>query len=406
MAAAYRALPPVLSACPGGFARTRASPFSPGNRSQIFDIRNEFFISVSRAEHTRLRIGLDGGNAVANPSPTLTIVVPCYNEEEVLPETARRLDMLIVELINDNCIAVDSHVCFVDDGSTDRTWAIIRALRESSARFGGIRLSRNRGHQIALMAGLLAAPGDIMISVDADLQDDLNAIRKMLDVAAAGADIVYGVSSARTTDTMIKRLTAHLYYHLLRLLSVEIIFDHADFRLMTRRAVDALRQYEESNLFLRALVPLLGFKSSTVLYERTERWAGTSKYPIGKMLGLALEGITSFSTRPLRLVTILGFGISCLAFIIAAWAIFATIVMKTTIPGWASTVIPIYLICGVQLLCVRVIGEYVGKIYLETKRRPRSHVLERLEPRSPSSCGSPTARASHGETTPIFAQFK
>ena len=339
---------------------------------------------------------------MANSCPTLTIVVPCYNEEDVLPETARRLDILLTKLIDDNCIAAHSHVCFVDDGSKDRTWSIIKTLRDSSSKFGGIRLSRNRGHQIALMAGLLAAPGDIMISVDVDLQDDLDAISKMLNAAAAGADIVYGVRSARTTDTTIKRLTAHFYYHLLRLLNVEIIFDHADFRLMTRRAVEALRQYEESNLFLRALVPLLGFKSSIVSYERSERWAGTSKYPIGKMLGLALEGITSFSTRPLRLVTILGFGISCLAFIFAAWAIFATLVLKATIPGWASTVIPIYMICGVQLFCTGVIGEYIGKIYLESKRRPRSHVMEMLKPLSPSLSVSSSARPSHGDAASVF----
>lgn len=340
---------------------------------------------------------------MANSCPTLTIVVPCYNEEEVLPETARRLDGLLTELIDGNHIAADSHVCFVDDGSKDRTWTIIRALRESSGKFGGIRLSRNRGHQIALMTGLLAARGDIMISVDADLQDDLNAIKEMLRTAAAGADIVYGVRSARATDTMAKRLTAHFYYHLLRLLSVEIIFDHADFRLMTRRAVEALRQYEESNLFLRALIPLLGFKTSTVTYERAERWAGTSKYPIGKMLALALEGITSFSTKPLRLVTILGFAISLLAFICTIWALFAALVMKATIPGWASTVIPIYLVCGVQLLCVGVIGEYVGKIYLETKRRPRSHVMDTLQPLLPDLDVEPAARTSHSENTSIFA---
>lgn len=327
--------------------------------------------------------------------PALTIIVPCYNEEEVLPETAKRLDLLLGQLVADGRVAISSNVYFVDDGSKDSTWVLIQKLRESSSRFGGIKLSRNRGHQNALMTGLLAAHGDIIISVDADLQDDLNAIEEMLRAAANGADIVYGVRSARPTDTAVKRLTAQLYYRVLQLLNVEIIFDHADFRLMTRRAVEALREYEESNLFLRALIPQLGFQTSVVTYERAERFAGTSKYPIGRMLALAFEGVTSFSTAPLRLVTILGCGISVLAFVLTVWALFATLVLQVTIPGWASIVIPIYLISGVQLLCVGVIGEYIGKIYLETKRRPRSHIEEILQPHPPSSCLHTTEQASH-----------
>ncbi len=312
--------------------------------------------------------------------PTLAIVIPCYDEEEVLPETAQRLKRLLDELVTDGCIASDSHVCFVDDGSRDRTWPLIAGLHEHGGGFGGIRLSRNRGHQNALLAGLLAVQGDVIISVDADLQDDLNAMRAMLAAAAGGADIVYGVRSARTTDTPMKRLTAHFYYHMLRWLNVEIVFDHAEFRLLTRRAIEALREFQEFNLFLRALIPQLGFSTSIVTYQRAERYAGTSKYPLRKMLSLAVEGVTSFSTRPLRIVTFLGCGTSLFALAMTAWALVTALIFRAAIPGWASTVIPIYLVCGVQLLSLGVIGEYVGKIYLETKRRPRFIIAETLNP--------------------------
>jgi glycosyltransferase involved in cell wall biosynthesis len=330
--------------------------------------------------------------------PVLTIVVPCYNEEAVLPETARRLDALLTRLVEQKAVAPASHVCFIDDGSSDRTWAIVRALRDASGRFSGISLSRNRGHQNALMTGLLAAQGDVVVSIDADLQDDLNAIEAMLAAAASGADIVYGVRSLRAGDTILKRLTARLYYRLLRALSVDIVYDHADFRLMTRRALEALREYEETNLFLRALIPLLGFRTSVVTYERADRFAGTSKYPIRKMAALALEGITSFSTKPIRMVTVLGFLISFLALILTVWAIVAKTAFQATVPGWASTVVPIYLISGVQLLCIGVIGEYVGKIYLETKRRPRAHVAEVLPPLAPLPGLSERPPAGHQKT--------
>jgi glycosyltransferase involved in cell wall biosynthesis len=316
----------------------------------------------------------------AGRPPVLTIVVPCFNEQDVLPETARRLASLLADLVAAKQIAASSHVCFVDDGSTDRTWLLVSDLRDGGGPFGGIKLSRNRGHQNAVMAGLMAAAGDVVVSVDADLQDDLNAIRSMLHAAAEGADIVYGVRSARATDTFMKRYTARLYYRLLGALGVEIVYDHADFRLLTRRALEALREFDESNLFLRALIPQLGFTSKIVFYERSERFAGVSKYPLRKMLSLALEGVTSFSTRPLRFVTMIGCGMSALAIGLTIWALFATIILHATIPGWASTVIPIYLVCGAQLLCLGVIGEYVGKIYLETKRRPRFIVAEEIRP--------------------------
>jgi len=312
--------------------------------------------------------------------PALTVVVPCFNEEAVLLETSRRLDLLLGRLVEDGVVSPDSYVCYVDDGSRDRTWALIGEARLRSARVAGLKLSRNRGHQNALMAGLLQARGDVVVSVDADLQDDLDAIPRMLAAAAEGADIVYGVRSARRTDTAGKRLSAHLYYHLLRSLGVEIVFDHADFRLLTRRAIEALRAYEETNLFLRALIPQLGFQTAIVTYERTERFAGTSKYPLRKMLALALEGITSFSTRPLRVVTLVGIVTSVLSVGLAFWALALALVFRTVVPGWASTVIPIYIMAGVQLMSLGVVGEYVGKIYLEAKHRPRFHIAQALEP--------------------------
>jgi polyisoprenyl-phosphate glycosyltransferase len=313
-------------------------------------------------------------------SPRLAIVVPCYNEEEVLPQTAMRLDGLLTRLVESGMIANDSYVLLVDDGSKDRTWAIIQKLQGSPGRFGGIKLSRNFGHQSALMAGLLAARADAILSVDADLQDDLDAIEEMLRAASQGADVVYGVRSARESDKWMKSLTARFYYRLLQFLGVEIVFDHGDFRLMTWRAVEALRQYQESNLFLRALIPKLGFQTSIVTYKRNERFAGASKYSLHKMLALAIEGVTSFSVRPLRIATVLGFCISMFSLSLTAWAMYATVVLGNTVPGWASTVVPVYFIGGIQLICMGIMGEYIGKIYLETKRRPRSHIAEVLEP--------------------------
>ena len=328
-------------------------------------------------------------------------MVPCYNEETVLPETARRLRALLDDLVSAGRIAAGSYACFVDDGSKDQTWATIRGLQATAGPFGGLKLSRNRGHQNALLAGLMAVEGDLVVSVDADLQDDLQAIHAMLDEAAAGADIVYGVRSARHADTALKRLTAQGYYRLLHRLGVDVVYDHADFRLMSRRAIEELREYGESNLFLRALVPQLGFQTAIVTYERTERFAGTSKYPLRKMLALAWDGVTSFSTGPLRLVTALGAITSVFALALTVWALAATVVFKATVPGWASVVIPVYLVCGVQLLSLGVIGEYVGKIYLETKRRPRFHVSETLLPR-PAAPGNPSDPGRTGASNPAL----
>jgi polyisoprenyl-phosphate glycosyltransferase len=318
-----------------------------------------------------------------NRPPSLAVITPCYNEEEVLPETAFRMHQLVQRLILAGKINQESHICFVDDGSKDRSWAIIRDLARRYATIGGVRLSRNKGHQNALLAGLFESDADLAISIDADLQDDLEAIPKMIDAALEGADIVYGVRNARASDTTLKRLSARAYYKLLGALGAEIIYDHADFRLLSRRAIDALRLYGETNIFLRALIPQLGFETRIVLYDRSKRAAGVSKYPLGKMVALAVEGITSFSTRPLRMVTWLGLLLSLFSVSLALWAIVGTLLGRT-VPGWASTVIPIYVVAGVQLFSMGLIGEYIGKIYLETKARPRFIVSESIKAGSAS----------------------
>jgi polyisoprenyl-phosphate glycosyltransferase len=305
------------------------------------------------------------------PVPTLTIVVPCYNEEAVLPETQARLLEVLDKLEEKHAISTQSKLVFVDDGSKDGTWRTIENLAEAEPRITGLKLSRNRGHQNAVLAGLLKSSGDILITIDADLQDDLDAIEQMISAHATGADIVYGVRKARDTDTWFKRTSAEAYYKLLAIFGVEIVFNHADYRLMSRRAIEALRAYGEVNLFLRGIVPQLGYPTAVVYYDRSERFAGESKYPLSKMLALAWQGITSFSTTPLRIITTLGFLISGGSFAFTMWAILIRAFTEQAIPGWASTVVPIYLLGGIQLLCIGIIGEYLGKIYTETKNRPR-----------------------------------
>lgn len=300
----------------------------------------------------------------------LSIVVPCYNEEAVLPETAKRLDAILADLVASGRVSADSHVVFVDDGSRDATWKQIEALSSTYDCIRGLKLSRNKGHQTALLAGLLNAEGDALISIDADLQDDLDAIGAMVDAHAAGADIVYGVRKQRTTDTFFKRFTAESYYRLLDKLGVEIVFNHADYRLLSRRAVEALRQYDEREPFLRGIIPQLGFPSSIVYYDRAERFAGESKYPLRKMLAFAWQGITAFSATPLRFITAIGLILALGSFMVAAWALWIRFVSENALPGWASTVVPLYFLGGVQLFCLGVIGEYIAKLYLETKRRP------------------------------------
>lgn len=310
-------------------------------------------------------------------APRLTIVVPCYNEEQVLRETAKRLSELLDGLIRSGRAHRESYVYFVDDGSTDGTWHLIEEFAGRSALFRGIKLSRNHGHQRALLAGLLSVPGEALISVDADLQDDLRAIGDMLDAYSAGFEIVYGVRRARKADTLLKRLTAEGYYRVLALMGVEIIFNHADFRLISRRVVESLREFKEYNLFLRGLIPQLGFKTSTVLYDRCERFAGQSKYPLRKMISLAIDGITSFSATPLRLITLIGIVLSFASFCTGIWALWIKLTNPHAVPGWASTVIPIYLLGGIQLLAIGIIGQYLAKIYMEVKARPR-FIIEKM----------------------------
>ncbi|HEY8579838.1 MAG TPA: glycosyltransferase family 2 protein [Beijerinckiaceae bacterium] len=311
--------------------------------------------------------------------PRLCVVAPCFNEQDVLPYAALKLEDHLRRLAARGAIAPDSTILFVDDGSSDETWPIIARLNRTSRFVRGLKLSRNRGHQNALVAGLMAAEGDIVISIDVDLQDDLAAMDAMIDAYREGADVVLGVRRARAADTAFKRASARGYYRMLRWLGANVVYDHADYRLLSRRALEALRQYGESNLFLRALVLQLGFKVATVPYDRAPRAAGVSKYPLRKMLSLAIEGVTSFTTAPLRVIAVAGFAISVISFTLGAWALYTALFTQTAVPGWASTVVPIYIICGVQMICLGVIGEYVGKIYMETKRRPRFIVEERLD---------------------------
>jgi len=300
----------------------------------------------------------------------LAIVVPCYNEQEVLPETSRRLLGVLDRLVADGLASSESRIYFVDDGSRDRTWSLIEELARAHPRIGGIKLSRNRGHQNALVAGLLTAEGDAIVSIDADLQDDVEVIREMVERYHEGCDIVYGVRPDRSVDGL-RRFPAKLHYRLLRLMGAEVVLDHADFRLMSRRAIEALREYREVNLYVRGIVPMLGFKTATVAYKRAERFAGESKYPLRRLASLAFQGITSLSAAPLRLITTLGLLVCAGSFALVLWALWVRLLTDQVVPGWASTVVPIYFLGGVQLLCIGVIGEYLAKIYLEVKGRPR-----------------------------------
>ena len=309
----------------------------------------------------------------------LYLVIPCYNEEEVLPETSKRLKEKYTALMNEGKIDTDSKIVFVNDGSKDRTWEMIRELHESDPVFRGICLSRNKGHQNALMAGLMTVKSecDAAISMDADLQDDIDAIDEMVDRYREGYEVVYGVRSSRKKDTFFKRTTAEGFYKVMRAMGVETVYNHADYRLMSRRALEALSEFDEVNLFLRGIVPLVGFKSTEVTYERGERFAGESKYPLKKMLAFATEGITSMSIKPIRLITTLGF----LVFLFSIGVLIYSIIRKFTgytVPGWAFLAVSIWALGGVQLLAIGVIGEYIGKIYLETKHRPKFIVAEYL----------------------------
>ena len=306
----------------------------------------------------------------------LYLVIPCYNEEEVLPETARQLLAKMNSMFERGMISRESRILFVNDGSKDRTWEIIEELHASNSIYSGVKLSRNKGHQNALLAGLMTAKekADMMISLDADLQDDVDVIDQMVEKYYAGNDIVYGVRSARKTDTFFNKFTAESFYKLLWSMGVEIVYNHSDYRLMSKRAVEGLAQFKEVNLFLRGIVPLIGYKSDVVTYERHERFAGESKYPLKKMLAFATDGITSFSIKPIRLITTCGiliFGVSILMLIY----FLAVHFMGRTVAGWTSMIVSVWAIGGLQLLAIGIVGEYIGKIYLETKARPK-YIIE------------------------------
>lgn len=309
----------------------------------------------------------------------LYLVIPCYNEEEVLHETAKRLLEKINNMVTDDLISHKSKILFVNDGSKDRTWSIIEELHSKNDIFSGINLSRNRGHQNALLAGLMTAKEycDMTISLDADLQDDVDVIDKFVQQYYDGCDIVYGVRSSRETDTVFKRTTALTFYKFMRILGVDMVYNHADYRLMSKRALNGLSEYKEVNLFLRGMVPLIGYKYSIVEYERHERFAGESKYPFKKMIAFALDGITSLSIKPIRLITALGFTI----FFAGGIALIYSLVVKfigKAVTGWTSLTLSIWFLGGIQLLSLGVIGEYVGKMYNETKRRPRFIIADKL----------------------------
>lgn len=312
--------------------------------------------------------------------PILYFVIPCYNEEEVLPVTAPMFRETLTGMIKDEMIDGKSRILFVNDGSRDKTWEIIERFAAEDEYFEGVSLSRNRGHQNALLGGLMYAKerADITISIDCDGQDDIGASREMVEKYLEGCDVVYGVRNSRKSDSFFKRTTARGFYKLMKGMGVETVYDHADYRLMSRRALEALSEFKEVNIFLRGMVPLVGFKSTSVYYDRTPRLAGESHYPLKKMLALAFDGITSLSTKPIKLVTGLGFFVTLISFVGIVWSI-VQYFLDSAIVGWASTVSIVCFLGGIQLLSIGIIGSYIGKIYLETKGRPRFIISESTE---------------------------
>ena len=310
---------------------------------------------------------------------TLYVVIPCYNEEEVLKETTKRLKEKLTNLIDKKIISKDSRVMYVNDGSKDKTWKLIKEINSKEKLFTGITLSRNRGHQNALVAGLLTAKeyADVVISMDADLQDDINAIDEMLEKYNNGCEIVYGVRSSRKKDTFFKKVTAEGFYKFMKLMGVDIVFNHADYRLTSKKVLDQFENYKEVNLFLRGIFPLIGYKTDVVYYERAERFAGESKYPLKKMLNFAWDGITSFSVKPLRFICSLGFIILFISFVIMVYSLVQKI-GGNTVDGWTFITISIWFIGGLQMLSIGIVGEYIGKMYNETKARPRYIISENL----------------------------
>lgn len=311
-------------------------------------------------------------NSINNMDNILYVVIPCYNEEEVLPETASRLKEKMNALIKQGKINEMSRLVFVNDGSKDKTWEIIKSYHDEDKLYQGINLSRNRGHQNALLAGLMTVVqhADMIISMDADLQDDINAMDEMIDCYHGGADIVYGVRNKRKTDTFFKRFTAQSFYKLMNLLGAQTVYNHADYRLMSKRAVQGLTEFKEVNLFLRGIVPMIGYNTQNVYYERNERFAGESKYPLKKMIAFAMEGITSLSVRPIRMILNFGIIISLIGALYLLYSFFAHFTGRT-VEGWTSIVASVWLLGGINLLALGIIGEYIGKIYMESKERPR-----------------------------------
>lgn len=309
----------------------------------------------------------------------LYYVLPCYNEEEVLPETSKRLLDKLHQLVNEGKVSHESRILFVNDGSSDHTWDIIKQLHKKDQTFSGLSLSRNRGHQNALLAGLMYAKHycDVSISMDADLQDDINASDEMIDKYHEGCEIVYGVRSSRKNDTAFKRGTAEFFYKLMEHLGASTVSDHADYRLMSRRALIGLSEFREVNLFLRGIVPMIGFKSDKVYYVRGERFAGESKYPLKKMIDFAFEGITSLSVKPIRMITNLGMIVFLVSIIFLIWGVIQH-VRGVTVAGWSSLIVSIWALGGLILFSIGIVGEYIGKIYLEVKRRPRFIIDECL----------------------------
>lgn len=313
-------------------------------------------------------------------TPVLYMIIPCYNEEEVLPITSGMFLKKMEELEEKGLVSPDSKILFINDGSKDKTWEIIQELSRKDRHFMGISQSRNRGHQNAVLAGLMEAKDrcDITISIDCDGQDDINAMDEMVKAYLDGCEVVYGVRSKRDTDTFFKRFTAESFYKLMNWLGAEVVFNHADYRLISSRVLKEFQNFKEVNIFLRGMIPLVGFKSTSVYYERHERIAGESHYPLSKMLALAFNGITSLSVKPLRMIITLGFLISILSFIGVIWSVVVSL-MGNSVAGWASIVSMVCFIGGIQLLCLGVIGEYIGKIYLEVKARPRYIISDRTE---------------------------
>ena len=312
--------------------------------------------------------------------PILYVVIPCYNEEEVLPETTKRMKEKLTNLIKNKKISSKSKVMYVNDGSKDKTWEMIKDINKKEPLFTGVTLSRNRGHQNALLGGLMTAKNyaDVVISMDADLQDDINAIDEMIEKYKDGCDIVYGVRSARKTDTFFKRFTAEGFYKFMKTLGVDVVYNHADYRLTSKRVLEEFSNFKEVNLFLRGMFPLVGYKSDVVYYERSERFAGESKYPLKKMLNFAWDGITSFSVKPLRMICTVGFMILFISIAIMLYSIVRKLT-GNTVDGWTFLSISIWFIGGLQMISIGIIGEYIGKMYNETKQRPRFIISENLE---------------------------